>query len=82
MSRPDVHQATAASRSDEPAGDSPDDPPHDDRVMDEILAALEMPPAGLRRWFGQLHRFCHRHGGERHYGPLLAVIDRYRQRLE
>lgn len=39
---------------------------------------LEMSPAGLRAWFGQLEHFCERHGGARHYGDLLALIARCR----
>jgi hypothetical protein len=40
----------------------------------EILAALELPPHALARWLDDLEKFCHAHGGERHYQDLLALI--------
>ena len=47
----------------------------------EILAALEMPPAGLRRWFSDLGEFCERHGGQRRYAGLLALLHECRRAL-
>jgi hypothetical protein len=41
----------------------------------ETLAALEMPPAGLRRWLQANRRFCTRHGPH-HYRELLALYAR------
>ena len=50
-------------------------------ILDATLAALEMPPEGLRVWFGNLKGFCHRHGGERHYGEMLGLIERCEKAL-
>lgn len=49
--------------------------------LDAILAALDMPPEGLRRWFDDLRGFCDEHGGDRYYGDLMALIEACRQRL-
>ena len=42
------------------------------------MGHLEMSAAGLRMWFGQLERFCERHGGARHYADMLRLIARCR----
>ena len=44
-------------------------------VLSETLDALQMPREGLIRWFEQNERFCHRHGGERHYAEWLELYD-------
>jgi hypothetical protein len=44
------------------------------RLLRETLVALDMPPAGLREWFGQMRTFCDRHGGEHTYGELLGLL--------
>ena len=50
--------------------------------LDEILAALALPPAGLRHWFDELQRFCAGHGGARYYGELMELISACQDRLE
>ncbi len=52
--------------------------PEGDDLLREILGALEMPPGGLIQWFDHVERFCQRHGGERVYGDLLALIRKSR----
>ena len=47
----------------------------DEETLRETLEALEMPPAGLRKWFRQGQAFCNEHGGERHYSELLSLYD-------
>jgi len=39
------------------------------------IAALRMPPAGLRRWLERNRAFCLRHGGRRYYAELLDLYD-------
>ncbi|MCE9576003.1 MAG: hypothetical protein K8W52_22820 [Deltaproteobacteria bacterium] len=46
-----------------------------DAVTPEILAALDLPPAALRRWLDDLAQFARAHGGERRYRELLALLD-------
>ena len=46
------------------------------------LAELEMSRAGTRRWFGQLRRFCDRHGGSRHYAELLDLLERCERQVD
>jgi hypothetical protein len=43
--------------------------------LTEALAALRLPPAGLRRWLEQSQAFCARHGGRRYYAELLDLYD-------
>ena len=50
--------------------------------LDEILAALDLPPHALERWLGDLDAFCRVHGGERHYRELLALLTECRARME
>ena len=45
-----------------------------DTLTPEILAALDLPPAALRRWLDDLAQFAHAHGGAPRYGELLALI--------
>lgn len=52
---------------------SPDD-------LEAILAALDLPPRALARWFDDLERFCRDHGGERHYRELMALVGEFRKR--
>jgi hypothetical protein len=67
--------------SDTPYGSSePADPA--DPSIDEMLAALEMPPAGLRKWFEQMTRFCRRHGGPRIYAEVLGLIGEFQAGLK
>jgi hypothetical protein len=56
--------------------------PMTDDVLEETLAALEMPREGLLRWLEHNERFCMRHGGERRYGEWLALYERCRAKLE
>ena len=62
-------------------GDAPEQTADDDPVLDEILRALDMPPAGLRSWFDQLRAFCDQHGGDRHYRELTALVAQCQERL-
>ena len=41
----------------------------------ELCAGLEMPDAGLRRWFTLLWKAAHAHGGPRHYHELLELYE-------
>ena len=52
-------------------GRDPD--PDDEATLRETIAALEMPPDGLRKWLRQGQAFCNGHGGKRHYGELLDL---------
>lgn len=45
------------------------------RILRETLAALDLPPDGLRHWLERSKRFCVRHGGERRYGEWMALYD-------
>lgn len=47
----------------------------------ETLAALDMPPEGLRRWFEHNEAFCRRHG-EKHYREWLELYERCRAAME
>ena len=62
-------------------GAQPGDARREADDLHEILAALEMPPAGLRRWFKGLDEFCERHGGQRRYAGLLALLYECRRAL-
>jgi hypothetical protein len=46
----------------------------------EALRSLELPPSGVRAMVDHIERFCSQHGGERHYGELLALVERCRAR--
>jgi hypothetical protein len=52
--------------------------PRDD--LDDILAALALPPRARARWLDDLERFCRAHGGERHYRELMALVRECKQR--
>jgi hypothetical protein len=54
----------------------------DASALAQTLRHLEMSPAGLRAWLGQLERFCEAHGGGRHYRELLNLIARCRAQLD
>lgn len=45
-----------------------------ERVLPEILAALELPPHALEAWLADLERFCRDHGGEPRYRELMALL--------
>jgi hypothetical protein len=46
----------------------------DEVSLSEILSELELPPAGLGRWWDHLDAFFARHGGARRYGALVALV--------
>lgn len=50
--------------------------------LDEILAAVEMPRAGVRQWLAGLQQFCDAHGGTRYYGRLQTLLDACQERLD
>lgn len=50
--------------------------------LDEILAAVDMPRAGVRQWLAGLQKFCEEHGGARYYGRLRALLDACQDRLD
>jgi hypothetical protein len=50
--------------------------------LDEILAALDVPPHALERWLDDLDGFCRAHGGDRHYRELRALLAECRARVE
>ena len=54
----------------------------DDRVLDETIPALDMPPDAVKKWLRHVRRKCGRHGGERLYADLLAMLDRCEAALE
>ena len=45
----------------------------DVKLLRDTLAALDMPPDGLAKWFRHSADFCRRHGGERIYGEWLEI---------
>ncbi len=47
----------------------------DESVLQEILAAVELPEDGIRKWLAHDRAFCEAHGGRRVYGELLALFD-------
>ena len=51
-------------------------------VLQETLAALDMPREGLLLWFEHNVRFCDRHGGERRYREWLELYEQCREALE
>jgi hypothetical protein len=57
-------------------------PPDEERVLAEILNALDMPRDALLRWLEHNARFCIRHGGERRYGEWLQLYEQCRAALE
>jgi hypothetical protein len=48
-------------------------------VSDEqdILRALDLPDEAIAPFLAHVAAFCHAHGGERHYGELLAMLARF-----
>ena len=46
----------------------------DREVLREALAALQMSPGEARAWLERVRTFCRRHGGERRYARLLALV--------
>ena len=53
-----------------------------DDILRETLAALDLPPEGLRHWLERSKRFCERHGGERRYAEWLALYDEALEALD
>lgn len=51
--------------------------PQTERVesLRALMPELEMPRAGLRRWFLMGWKASHRHGGPRHYAELLSLYE-------
>ncbi len=43
-------------------------------VTDDVIAALDLPPAAIGPWLDDIEAFCRAHGGERHYRELLALV--------
>ena len=43
--------------------------------LEAAIEALQLPPAGLRRWLERNRAFCLRHGGRRYYAELLDLYD-------
>ena len=54
----------------------------DSEILRETLAALDLPPEGLRHWLERSKRFCERHGGERRYGEWMALYDQALEALD
>jgi len=50
--------------------------------MAETLHALQMPPQILPKWFAQVTRFCHKHGGRNYYGEILELMEECRSELQ
>ncbi len=53
----------------------------EDDVLQETLAALDLPERMLKPWFDHNRAFCEQHGGRRVYGGLLELLDRCDQAL-
>jgi hypothetical protein len=45
----------------------------------EILRALDLPPEAVPLFLEHIARFCHDHGGARHYAELLELVARYQR---
>jgi hypothetical protein len=43
-----------------------------------VLGALDLPEEAVPLFLDHIARFCHAHGGERHYAELLAMLARLR----
>lgn len=54
----------------------------EDEVLQETLAALDLPERMLKPWFDHNRAFCEQHGGRRVYGGLLELLDRCDKALE
>lgn len=52
------------------------DPPPPE--LREALEGLDLPAHTIERWLDDDIAFCRRHGGERVYGELLAILGRFR----
>lgn len=50
-----------------------DDAPDPD--LKDALAAFRMRPRFLRSWLEDRRRFCRKHGGERYYPEVLALVE-------
>ena len=57
-------------------------PGFSDPDLSEILAALELPPDGIKKWLAHDRAFCDAHGGARVYGELLALFAECESALE
>jgi hypothetical protein len=54
----------------------------EDEVLQETLAALDLPERMLKPWFDHNRAFCEQHGGRRVYSGLLELLDRCDRALE
>lgn len=52
---------------------------HDRR---EALKGLDLPAHTVGAWLDDDIAFCREHGGERVYGELLALLERFRASLD
>lgn len=43
----------------------------------DILRALDLPEEAILLFLTHIAQFCQDHGGQRHYGHLLALLARY-----
>ncbi len=50
----------------------------DSLTRQAILQALDLPPEAIPLFLQHISQFCHAHGGEQHYGDLLALLAQYR----
>lgn len=44
----------------------------------EALEGLDLPAHTVAQWLDDDIAFCREHGGERVYGELLAILERFR----
>jgi hypothetical protein len=51
------------------------------QILRQTLTALDMPQRGVERWLRHLERFYRQHGGSRHYGDCMALLDDLQQLL-
>jgi hypothetical protein len=48
----------------------------------DILRALDLPEEAIAPFLAHVAQFCREHGGQRHYGELLALLARYQAALD
>lgn len=58
----------------------PESEQEDDRR--DALKGLDLPAHTVGAWLDDDIAFCREHGGERVYGELLAILERYRAALD
>ena len=58
--------------------------PEREREQDRLdaLKGLDLPAHAVGAWLDDDIAFCREHGGERVYGELLAILQRFRATLE